>query len=223
MAKSKETNPNPGKAQASSSVKNGILIIPLIALIAIVWLVLIKLDMMPTGLTFGWDFDAWKNFWLIVLIVLFIILILSIPRASEKREPEEAVVISTTESTKKVKKQVKAKPATMVSIEADDSPMEFIPVGKEKVVTVTEEKTEIKVKSTKSEPKATSASSAEEKKMVKSADIIAPGTKKGKVKPKVIVYPSEVEGGIYGDTFIDIDEDSVIKLRTLVVEDIYLL
>lgn len=223
MAKSKETNPNPGRTQASSSAKNGILIIPLIALIAIVWLVLIKLDMMPTGLTFGWDFEAWKNFWLVVLIVLFIILILSIPRTSEKREPEEAVVITTIESTKKVKKQVKAKPATMVSIEADDSPMEFVPVGKEKVVVVTEDKIETKVTSTKSESKATSASTAEDKTMVRSADIVAPGTKKGKVKPKVIVYPREVEGGIYGDTFIDVDVDSVIKLRTLVVEDIYLL
>jgi len=221
MAKSTKTNPNPDKTRSSSSLKNVILIIPLIALIAITWLILIKLDMMPTGLTFGWEFETWKNFWLIILIILIIILILSIPRTGEHREADEAVIISTSETSKKTKKQVKAKPATMVTIEADDVDAEFVPSGKEKMEK--EEKIEIQTSAAKSEPKVSGLSSKEVKEKVKSADIISPGTKAINVKPKVIIYPSEVEGGIYGDTFIEIDNDTVVKLRTLVVEDIYLL
>ena len=41
--------------------------------------------------------------------------------------------------------------------------------------------------------------------------------------PKVFIYPKEVEGGIYGDTFISIDEKKVMKLRSLVVEPEYLI
>lgn len=219
MAKSTKSNPNPDKTHTSSGLKNGILIIPLIALIAIIWLILIKLDMMPTGLTFGWDFEAWKNFWLIVLIILFIILILSIPRTGEQRETEEAVIVSAAETSKKTKKHVKAKPATMVTIEAEEAEAEFVPSGKEKL----EKEDKIKTSSVKSEPKDSSSSTKEVKEKVKTADIVAPEVKTVKVKPKVVIYPSEVEGGIYGDTFIEIDDETMIKLRTLVVEDIYLL
>ncbi|MCK5773170.1 MAG: hypothetical protein KAH57_05230 [Thermoplasmata archaeon] len=41
--------------------------------------------------------------------------------------------------------------------------------------------------------------------------------------PKVFIYPKEVEGGIYGDTYISIDEKKVMKLRSLVVEPEYLI
>ncbi len=40
--------------------------------------------------------------------------------------------------------------------------------------------------------------------------------------PKVFTYPREVEGGIYGETYISIDEKKVMKLRSLVVEPEYL-
>jgi hypothetical protein len=38
----------------------------------------------------------------------------------------------------------------------------------------------------------------------------------------IISYPSEVEGGIYGETFIELGQQKVLKLRSLVVEASYL-
>jgi len=42
----------------------------------------------------------------------------------------------------------------------------------------------------------------------------------GKEK-EIVVYPREVEGGIYGDTYIGIDENRMLKLRSMVVEPEY--
>jgi hypothetical protein len=41
---------------------------------------------------------------------------------------------------------------------------------------------------------------------------------KKEVKPKVILYPLEVEGGIFGDTYIQLSPEKVLKLRSMVVE-----
>ncbi|MBN1390604.1 MAG: hypothetical protein JXA22_08185 [Candidatus Thermoplasmatota archaeon] len=41
-------------------------------------------------------------------------------------------------------------------------------------------------------------------------------------RSQVIVYPQEVEGGIFGDTYIGIGTNKVLKLRSLVVEPEYL-
>lgn len=41
-------------------------------------------------------------------------------------------------------------------------------------------------------------------------------------EPTVISYPTEVEGGFYGATFIEISSSKVLKLRSLVVEPEYL-
>ncbi len=56
-------------------------------------------------------------------------------------------------------------------------------------------------------------------------DVVSPGrATDGPVDtpPKVFIYPKEVEGGIYGETYISIDEKKVMKLRSLVVEPEYL-
>ena len=41
-------------------------------------------------------------------------------------------------------------------------------------------------------------------------------------KSQVIVYPLEVEGGIFGDTYIQLSPAKVLKLRSMVVEPEYL-
>jgi len=41
-------------------------------------------------------------------------------------------------------------------------------------------------------------------------------------KKQIIAYPSEVEGGIYGETYIELGQQKVLKLRSLVVEASYL-
>ncbi|MGA1792482.1 MAG: hypothetical protein ACMUHM_00870 [Thermoplasmatota archaeon] len=42
------------------------------------------------------------------------------------------------------------------------------------------------------------------------------------VRSQVITYPLEVEGGIFGDTYIGLSPNKVLKLRSLVVEPEYL-
>ena len=123
----------------------------------------------------------------------------------------------------KVKKHVKAKPATMVTIEPDDSTVEFVPVSKKKETTGSANNLWTQLDSQVADTPDATSTSNEKPERLEDADIVAPSAKKSKVKPKVIEYPLEVEGGIYGDTFIDVDDETVVKLRTLVVEDIYLL
>ncbi|HHD15693.1 MAG TPA: hypothetical protein ENK47_03185 [Euryarchaeota archaeon] len=50
----------------------------------------------------------------------------------------------------------------------------------------------------------------------------APGPAKEEQKRTIITYPSEVEGGIYGETFIPVGSSRLVKLRSLVVEPEYL-
>ena len=211
MVKSAEEIQNPGYPTSSRRSRNAILLIPLIVILGIFWLILVRLDIIAADIIADWEFETWVNVWLVIFGILFLILILSIPRGGGQTVPSEAIVVSKLGAAKKVKKQVKAKPATMVTIEPDDDTVEFVPVSKKKETTGSADT-----------PDATSTSDEKTEKP-KDADIVAPGTKKGKVRPKLIEYPMEVEGGIYGDTFIDVDDETVIKLRTLVVEDIYLL
>lgn len=41
-------------------------------------------------------------------------------------------------------------------------------------------------------------------------------------KPLIILYPKEVEGGIYGDTFIHLTDSKTLRIRSMVVEPEYL-
>lgn len=52
-----------------------------------------------------------------------------------------------------------------------------------------------------------------------------PAPKKVKDEParsQVVIYPLEVEGGIFGDTYIHLSPNKVLKLRSMVVEPEYL-
>ncbi len=205
MAKSKSAIENPGKSQSSSAKKNAIFIIPLIALLMFIVLILVNLEMIPS---FGWDLDTWRNFSMVVILLLIVVLICILPTGEHASKTSEPV------TSKKSKKPVKTKPDTVVTVEpveaAAETPVEFVPVKKE-------EAPSIKVKAE------AVSETTKEKKETKPADIVAPAAKKDKIKPNIIEYPPEVEGGIYGDTFIEVNDELVLKLRTLVVDDIYLL
>jgi hypothetical protein len=221
MVSSSNSGTNQKSAKTANPVRNAIFIIPLIALIGIIWLILIRIDQLPESLTFGWEFNSWLNFWMVILVILIVILI-CIPQTGEHSKPEETVEVTKLETSKKVKKQLKAKPALVESVDSDEEPMEFLPVSK-KTGAGGMGFSDLDVKVSSTNQKASTPTSSKVKKSVKTADIVAPAAKKDKIRPNVIEYPLEVEGGIYGDTFIDIKNDTVVKLRTLVVEDIYLL
>jgi hypothetical protein len=213
MAKGMSADSSASGAQHSSNLKNAIFILPIIALIALIWLILLKIGELPDSLTFNWEFNTWLNFWMVILVILIVILI-CIPQTGEQPKAEE-VTPSKAETAKKIKKTAKKKPVTMVTVETVDKPVEFVPIG------IADDKVKGTTKS-KIEPAEIKLSEKEEKEIL-AANIVAPAVKKDKITPKVIEYPKEVEGGIYGDTFININDGKVLKLRTLVVEDIYLL
>ncbi len=218
MAKGSSGNSGTVKSSQSGSIKNVILIVPLVGLLILIFLLLINIEMIPS---YGLDFDTWKNFSMIILLILIVVLVCILP-LGEQSKAEEVIEITKPGSVNKVKKPAKSKPTTMVTVESIDKPVEFIPLSKERGVGKQE-----KMSTATSQPESTATgvvtSPEEEKKEIKTADIIAPAAKRDKVIPKVIKYPLEVEGGIYGDTFIDVDEETMLKLRTLVVDDIYLL
>ncbi|MGA1822062.1 MAG: hypothetical protein ACMUIG_06015 [Thermoplasmatota archaeon] len=61
---------------------------------------------------------------------------------------------------------------------------------------------------------------------------VAPGTrpapgkpepeKTGQKEPKIFTYPSVVEGGIFGDTYIEVTDDKIVRIRSLVVEPVHM-
>ncbi len=205
------------KTQTPSRLKNAILIIPIIAIFALIWLLSLKLEMLPESLSMNLDFDTWKNFWITILIILVVVLV-CIPQSGGTSSGKE--VSSTSEAPKATStedsKTKKAKRVSMVIIESDDKPLEFTPI--------TEAEAEEKSSTSTGVVNAEGADVIKvEKEEIKAAEIIAPPVLKTKVKPEIIEYPPEVEGGIYGDTFIQFNDEKVLKLRTLVVRDIYLL
>ena len=221
MAKSTNTKTRSGATDSSSSMKNAIFIIPLIAIIAIIWLLLMNMEMLPESLTFGWDMDNWYHFWMVVLIILIVVLF-CIPQSGESSREAEAVEVDKLEGGKKVKKRPKRDKDTMVTIETDEKPLEFVPVSSETLKSLKEKPAE------PSEPEQTDESEIkttepEIKSDIKSAEVVAKPVQSRKIKPKIVEYPLDVEGGVYGDTFIDLNDERVLKLRTLVVKDIYLL
>ena len=215
MANANSGDTYTGKTSSSSGLKNAILILPLIAILALSWLILLKLDQLPKSLTFNQDFTTWLNFWVVILIILIVILI-CIPQTGEAAGTARA---GTSAGTKKSfdAKPGETGPTTMVTIETGDKPVEFVPLTKEEGAPATEKP------AAEAEGEIEKEVTTEKKVDLKVADVVAPAAAKGKVKPEVIEYPLEVEGGIYGDTFIDIDDEIVLKLRSLVVKDIYLL
>jgi hypothetical protein len=214
MANSPSTKTSTSKEHKSSGARNAIFIIPIVALLVLVLLILIRLEMISS---FGWDFDTWRNFSMVILLLLIVVLICLLP-AGESRKTVES------EPIKKKKKAVMTKPEVTVTAESADEPIEFLPLTKDQamgtkgIASAIAEPAEATIISSK-----TSAAKKEARSDVKKADIVAPAAKKDKIRPKMLEYPSSVEGGIYGDTFIDVENEVVLKLRTLVVEDIYLL
>ena len=155
---------------------------------------------------------------MVILLLLIVILICLLPASESRKTPEP-------EPIKKKKKSVQTKPEVTITAEPAEEPVEFVPltkdqaIGSKGIVSASAEPLEATIISSKTSAAAKKEANAD----VKKADIVAPAAKKDKIRPIMLQYPSNVEGGIYGDTFIDVENEIVLKLRTLVVEDIYLL
>jgi hypothetical protein len=217
-SKSKKINPS----TQSSGLRNAILFLPLIAIIGLVWLIMVNLGRLPESLTFGQDFKTWLNIWVAILIIIIVVLF-CIPQTGESGKALE-VAEAQPEPTRKVNKVAKSDQAATVTVEPEEKPVEFLAVSKEAL-----KEKKLKAEEAKVEPVAEEEVTEKEEKTIEAkadllaASVVAKPAGKGKIKPHIIEYPSDVEGGIYGDTFIELGNEKVLKLRTIVVKDIYLL
>jgi hypothetical protein len=225
MANRTKVNPAVENPSQSSTIKNIIFIFPIIAIIAFIWLLMLYLDQLPESLTFNQDFNTWLNLWLVILILIIVILV-CIPQSGESPSAQEVVV------QPKTKRTTKSQPSTagmvtttMVPIEDEEKPLEFVPLTKEEHKSETGKVTipSTVADSTKAKPSTDRISIDQGKPEPKPSESLAPSIKKDKGRPRIIEYPLEVDGGLYGDTFIELDNDTVLKLRTMVVKDVYLM
>lgn len=208
MANRTSANLKSKRSKPKSTLENIIIFPPIIAVIALVWLILMKLDQLPQSLTFNLDFESWLAFWMMILLILIVILA-CLPQIGRTQYREEVRMEKDTTKHRTHSSSSKTKSVTRTNIESEDKPVAFVPLTKEDSTSITETAKDELTPITEPE--------------LKAAEIVASPAPKEKTKPIIIEYPLDVEGGIYGDTFINLDSENILKLRTLVVNDIYLL
>jgi hypothetical protein len=190
-----------------SSIGALIWIIPIIAIILLGWIAYIWFSFDPDEKIMGATLDDWRYGSIFILMILVVILILVHPSGKQAGKPERSKGTGSGKPRKaKPYGDTESKSSKMVVIESME----------------TEKKPE-KIKEVKMEPvtfKTKPEGEEESEADIADAEIIAPPAKK--VSPDILEYPRKIEGGIYGDTFIKVDDGTTLKLRTLVVEDVYL-
>jgi hypothetical protein len=166
-------------------------IIPVIAVLNIVWVFALKFGCAPS-FAMRISITDWVNGSTLVLVILIIILILLIP--SGRR-----VELGEAEAKPKVPKR---KAVTVEGVE-----VAVAEKGKE------DEKGEgVGVEAVEVEGEAVDVGAE----VAEEAEVS--GEEEAAPPPKIIEYPREVEGGIYGDTYIDVGDGFILKLRTLLVD-----
>ena len=211
--KTKQSGASSRSAQVSSgnqTIYTLLWLMPLISIIVLIWMFVLNLGYIDSEEMFGWDNTTWFNLSVLIVIVLIIILSLSgtgslmstvpAPAAggtSRSRE-QKGVLIEAVDTDKK--------PATTAST-AQVKPLEVEPEKKKEAV----EARDRPVKAEKSEALAEVADEKE-----------AAEPKADEAPSNIMVYPTSVGIGLYGDTYIKIDRERILKLRTLLIEDYYL-
>ena len=231
-----------GTIKSSKNTSLLIWVIPLIAILILIWLGILKLDMAP-AFAANIGFDIWMFGCTFLLVLLILILLLSIPSGRDQ------VSVSTAQKKKKVKKisDVTAL-TTAVTVEGLDSissrtttaptssatpstapdgtpgVVEFEVVGPVGGGERDVEAMEI-ADAEILEPNdvGSAAEQVEQSSGTFSGIPLAElGENAGKIK-EVVEYPKNAGGGIYGDAYIYIGEGKLLKLRTLLVDELYLL
>jgi len=190
----------------SSGIGGLIWIIPIIAIAVLGWIIYLWFSFEPGEEIMGATLEDWRIGSIFILMILVVVLILVHPSGKLATKPEPAQKAAGTSKKARSSTLKETKPTKMVVIEALET-----------------EKDAEKVKEAKMEPvefKTEPAEKDETETDIADAEIIAPPAKK--VTPDILEYPKKIEGGIYGDTFIKVNDQTTLKLRTLVVEDVYL-
>ena len=207
--KTPDTNEDDEDVQEKTSGIGGLIwIIPIIAIILLGWIVYLWFNFDPNDKIMGATLDDWKIGSIFILMILIVVLILVHPSGKLAGKPESDKRASTAGRSKKAKStsSKESKSTKMVVIEALESEKETQKVKEAKMESM----------DTEAQPDVEGTAEAD----IADAEIIAPPAKK--VTPDILEYPKKIEGGIYGDTFIKVNEGTTLKLRSLVVEDVYL-
>jgi outer membrane biosynthesis protein TonB len=167
-------------------------LIPIIAVIYLLWVLYIKLGNAPAWAT-RIGIQQWVYFGAILMIILIIILVMFMMIYVPARRP------SVEETTKEMK------------IEEEETEVTTVKTRKRK-----EAPAEVTVEAVEAPEKKEVQARVEVEEPVKAEVIEQPEP------PKIIEYPIEVSGGVYGDTFIPVGDGMILKLRTLIIDSHYL-
>jgi hypothetical protein len=222
MAKSSTKKTGTNESSHSEGIRNAILIFPIIAIVGAVWLIMVKIEELPESLTFNQDFNTWLNLWILIFVISIVILV-CIPQSGGSSSAQDIDFKYKPTGPSKLPKTEQAKVSSTVAIEADDKPIEFVPLAKDETKPISSPTGDIATITDTQKTDLPSATATPEIGDIKPADTIAKPAGSEKIKPKIVEYPLEVDGGLYGDTFIELGDETKLKLRTLVVKDIYLM
>lgn len=206
----------PAEPESSSSVSVVLWLIPVISVIFLIWMLVLEMGFVDTADLIGINNEQWFMLSVFVIICCIIVLILSVvgslmseapgtahKPASGSGRSDRTVIIEA------VPDQSESKPEEKAAVKTESKAAS--------ASTVTEE---VFTESVAGEEKIEKA--AEKSKQVKEPEKAIDSTK-DVAGQRMIEYPIKVGTGLYGDTYIKIDSARVLKLRTLLLEDYYLI
>lgn len=183
-------------------------LIPLISVILLLWMIVLNMGYIDSEEMFGIDTDQWFMLSIFIEILLIIGLILPVI-GSLLGEP---VPVSPTSSgtgdagsvvIEAVGEEEKPKASASLAVELEEP-------SKKKTDLAEAKKEEVEPVKTAPKADVTAEERSEEEKVE-----ITPSN--------ILLYPTTVGTGLYGDTYIKIDKNKILKLRTLLIEEYYLL
>ena len=213
QARTKQTTARqPARSAQVERVNTILWVIPLIAVFMLLWMIVVNMGIYDFSETTGLDNEQWFMLTVFIIILLFIVMILSVigtvlgepqrpaPAGAGRPRPaaDRGVVIEAVPETA----EVSADAAVEVEAKAEAEPAA---AGEPKELAM-EVETIVEVKDVEKEKK--------DEELKEAPTTAAAGN--------ILEYPGKVTGGLYGDTYIKVDNKKVLKLRSLIVEDYYL-
>jgi len=187
-------------------------VIPLISVFLLLWMIIVNMGLYDFSETTGLNNEQWFMLSVFIIIILFIIMILSVI-GTVLGEPQRAASAQRKRPSQNREVLIEAVPeetGTKTEPEKSDDAKAVVatePVSGEKAIAM-EVETVVEVKDVEAE---------------KTAKITKDAKKVDGPISNIIEYPINVSGGLYGDTYIKLDKKRILKLRTLIVEDYYLI
>ncbi|UCH88032.1 MAG: hypothetical protein JSV49_07115 [Thermoplasmata archaeon] len=212
-----KTRSNPGRTKARSRprkkpwVYSLLWLLPLISIFILIWMIVLEMGVVGSQDNLGVSLDQWFMLSVFIIICCIIIMILSVV----------GTLLGETSASAAAAGAAKAKGAQGVVIEA-------VPE---------EDQAETAVEKAVEKPAKEGAEAAITKEMAKEvseelgaeakAEVVSAKAKKAPSKavsaediaPRIIEYPTKVGSGLYGDTYVKIGNNRILKLRTILFDE----